>query len=143
MPNDDCPHFEPHLTAYFGTLKEAHMRKHHRGKALLAALTLSTGLLATNLMPATAWSRYDAAPTPENLEALRWCESNNDYTTDTGNGYYGAYQFSLETWQWLGYWGWPSEAAPEVQDQAALDLYEYSNWDAWPACSRWLGLKYS
>lgn len=22
--DDDCPHFEPHLTAYFGTLKEAH-----------------------------------------------------------------------------------------------------------------------
>ena len=39
--------------------------------------------------------------------------------------------------------GWPSDAAPEVQDQAVLDLYEYSNWDSWPSCSRWLGLKYS
>lgn len=90
---------------------------------------------------ASAWSSSDAPPTAENLEALRWCESSNDYTTDTGNGYYGAYQFSLETWSWLGYDGWPSEAAPEVQDQAALDLYNYSNWDAWPGCSWRLGLR--
>ena len=122
------------------------MRKQHRRTALLAALTLTTGLLAVTPLaatPAQAWSRWDEPPTAENLEALRWCESTNDYAADTGNGYYGAYQFSLETWEWLGYWGWPSEAAPEVQDQAALDLYEYSNWDAWPSCSRWLGLKAS
>ena len=119
------------------------MRKQHRRKAFLAALTLSIGLLAANPTPVTAWSWWDEPPTAENLEALRWCESTNDYTIDTGNGYYGAYQFSLETWEWLGYWGWPNEAPPEVQDQAALDLYNYSNWDAWPSCSRWLGLKYS
>lgn len=123
------------------------MRKQHRLKALLGVLSLSTGLLAVNPLtggtPASAWSRWDAPPTPENLEALRWCESTNDYTTDTGNGYYGAYQFSLRTWSWLGYEGWPSEAAPEVQDQAAVDLYQYSNWDSWPSCARWLGLKYS
>jgi resuscitation-promoting factor RpfA len=122
------------------------MRKHHRLKTLLGALTVSGGLLAANLTvgsPAQAWSRYDEPPTAENLEALRWCESSDDYTINTGNGYYGAYQFSLETWQWLGYWGYPHEASPEVQDQAALDLYAYSNWDAWPACSRWLGLKYT
>ena len=122
------------------------MRKHNRIKALLAGLSLSAGLLAVTplggAVPAQAWSRWDEPPTAENLEALRWCESTNDYTIDTGNGYYGAYQFSLETWRWLGYAGWPREASPEVQDQAAVDLYDYSNWDAWPSCSRWLGLKY-
>ena len=118
------------------------MRRQHRCKALLGVLSLSAGLLATNPTPVSAWSRWDAPPTAENLEALRWCESTNDYNADTGNGYYGAYQFSLETWAWLGYWGYPSEADPETQDQAALDLYDYANWDSWPACSRWLGLKY-
>ncbi len=121
------------------------MRKHNRIKALLAGLSLSAGLLGViplgDAGPAQAWSRWDEPPTAENLEALRWCESTNDYTIDTGNGYYGAYQFSLETWWWLGYEGRPSEASPEVQDQAALALYDYSNWDAWPSCSRWLGLK--
>ncbi len=119
------------------------MRKQHRLKASLAVLSLSAGLLAAGAAPTQAWSHYDEPPTPANLEALRWCESTDDYTIDTGNGYYGAYQFSVETWQWLGYWGYPSQAAPEIQDQAALDLYEYSNWDAWPGCSRWLGLKHS
>ena len=117
------------------------MRKRHRLKASLGVLSLSAGLLGLGTLPVQAWSSRDEPPTPENMEALRWCESSNDYTIDTGNGYYGAYQFSLETWRWLGYEGWPSEASPEVQDQAALDLYDYSNWDAWPACSRWLGLK--
>lgn len=120
------------------------MRK-QRLLALLSVPVLSTGLsLTTSLAtahPASAWSSSDAAPTADNLEALRWCESTNDYTTDTGNGYYGAYQFSLQTWEWLGYEGYPSDAPPEVQDQAVLDLYSYSNWDSWPACSRYLGLK--
>jgi len=122
------------------------MRKQHRLKALFGVLSLSAGLLAATPLvatPAQAWSRYDASPDPENWEALRWCESTDDYAADTGNGYYGAYQFSAQTWWWLGYEGWPSEAAPEVQDQAAMDLYNYSNWDSWPSCSRWLGLKYS
>lgn len=122
------------------------MRKQHRLKAFFGMLSLSGGLLVVSPLvgatPAQAWSRWDAPPTAENLEALRWCESSDDYGIDTGNGYYGAYQFSLETWEWLGYDGYPSEAAPEVQDQAALDLYDYSNWDAWPSCSVWLGLKY-
>lgn len=122
------------------------MRTQHRLKAILAGCSLSAGLLAASPLvaatPASAWSRYDAPPTADNLEALRWCESSDDYTADTGNGYYGAYQFDLSTWEWLGYDGWPSDAAPEVQDQAALDLYNYSNWDGWPSCSRWLGLKY-
>ncbi len=108
------------------------MRKQHRCKALLGAVSLSAGLLAANPVPVSAWSQWDAAPTVENLEQLRGCESTNDYA---------AYQFSLQTWEWLGYWGWPNEADPEVQDQAALDLYDYSNWDSWPSCSRWLGLK--
>ena len=123
------------------------MRKRHRLKALLGVLSLSTGLLAgsslVGAVPAHAWSRWDEPPTAENLEALRWCESTDDYAADTGNGYYGAYQFSARTWWWLGYDGYPSEAPPEVQDQAVLDLYNYSNWDSWPSCARGLGLKYS
>jgi hypothetical protein len=116
------------------------MRKHPRRTASLAALTLSAGLLFSGTAPASAHSSHDQPATAENLEALRWCESGNDYGIDTGNGYYGAYQFSLGTWEWLGYWGYPHEAPPEVQDQAALDLYYYDGWNPWPACSSWLGL---
>lgn len=76
----------------------------------------------------------------QSMAAIRWCESSNDYTANTGNGYYGAYQFAAETWWWLGYAGWPHEAAPSVQDEAAVALYNIFGWSPWPACSRALGL---
>jgi hypothetical protein len=81
----------------------------------------------------------DLYPTDEQLAALRWCESSDDYTANTGNGYYGAYQFSPTTWWWLGYWGWPHEAEPAVQDQAVRDLYAIYGWSPWPGCAAWLG----
>jgi hypothetical protein len=71
---------------------------------------------------------------------LRQCESGGNYATDTGNGYYGAYQFSAATWHGLGYPGLPNEASPAVQDQAAAQLQARSGWGQWPACSRKLGL---
>jgi hypothetical protein len=71
---------------------------------------------------------------------LRQCESNDNYADDTGNGFYGAYQFSLSTWLGLGYGGLPSNAPPSVQDQAAQRLQARSGWGQWPACSARLGL---
>ena len=78
-------------------------------------------------------------PTNAQLYALRVCESGDDYSINTGNGYYGAYQFSPITWWWLGYVGYPHEAAPWVQDEAARYLYSLMGWSPWPACSRYLG----
>lgn len=72
--------------------------------------------------------------------ALRNCESGGNYADDTGNGYYGAYQFSPGTWHSLGYVGLPSEAAPQTQDEAAHALQARSGWGQWPACARELGL---
>jgi uncharacterized protein YabE (DUF348 family) len=54
------------------------------------------------------------------LYKLRSCESGGNYQDDTGNGYYGAYQFSLGTWERLGYSGLPSSASPETQDTAII-----------------------
>jgi resuscitation-promoting factor RpfB len=54
------------------------------------------------------------------LAKLRQCESGGNYADNTGNGYYGAYQFSLGTWERLGNSGLPSNAAPSVQDQAIV-----------------------
>ncbi len=71
---------------------------------------------------------------------LRQCESGGNYADDTGNGFYGAYQFAAGTWHGLGYAGLPSAATPAVQDQAAQRLQARSGWGQWPACSRRLGL---
>jgi len=74
-------------------------------------------------------------------QALRICESGDDYSANTGNGYYGAYQFALGTWQSLGYSGLPSQASAAVQDAAAQRLYDEAGWSPWPVCSVHLGLR--
>ncbi len=71
---------------------------------------------------------------------LRLCESGGNYAENSGNGYYGAYQFSLSTWYGLGFTGLPSQATPATQDRAAQVLQAESGWGQWPSCSAQLGL---
>lgn len=85
-----------------------------------------------------------AAPATSSLAndfaELRQCESGDNYQIDTGNGFYGAYQFAESTWLSLGYTGFPNQAPPAVQDQAAERLQAEDGWAPWPACSALLGL---
>jgi hypothetical protein len=93
------------------------------------------------------------APTPKPVTAaaragddmiwqrLRNCEAGGRYDRNSGNGYYGAYQFSAGTWRSLGYKGLPHQAPPEVQDEAARRLQARSGWGQWPACSRRIGAR--
>jgi resuscitation-promoting factor RpfA len=77
-----------------------------------------------------------ANPTASQLYALRMCESGGNYRINTGNGYYGAYQFSLQTWRGLGFGGYPHQASPATQDAAVRKLYARSGWSPWPVCGR-------
>ncbi|MEO8784768.1 MAG: G5 domain-containing protein [Candidatus Saccharimonadales bacterium] len=55
------------------------------------------------------------------LSTLRKCESGGNYQTNTGNGYYGAYQFSTGTWNSLSTGYSRADLAPDgVQDQAII-----------------------
>ncbi|HVC68895.1 MAG TPA: transglycosylase family protein [Acidimicrobiales bacterium] len=72
--------------------------------------------------------------------ALRQCESSGNYTDNTGNGYYGAYQFTAGSWASLGFHGLPSQAPAAQQDQAAQELQARRGWGQWPSCARRLGL---
>lgn len=71
---------------------------------------------------------------------LRACESGGNYGENSGNGYYGAYQFAATTWWGIGFPGMPNNATPAVQDHAAQMLQIRSGWGAWPLCSQILGL---
>jgi len=81
-----------------------------------------------------------AAPQSWELLALRGCESGGNYAINTGNGYYGAYQFDFGTWRSLGYAGAPNAASPAVQDAAVSALEEQRGWTPWPSCSARIGL---
>jgi hypothetical protein len=70
------------------------------------------------------------------LRRLRECESGGRYHIDTGNGYYGAYQFARSTWRSLGYHGLPSRAKASKQDAAAKKLHASQGWHPWPVCSK-------
>ena len=75
----------------------------------------------------------------EALARLRSCEGS--YTTNTGNGYYGAYQYDIQTWG--GYMGYSnaSLAPPAVQDQKAWETYQRRGWQPWPSCKIKMGLQ--
>lgn len=106
----------------------------HRAAAA-TGLAAAIALGDTLVMAGTA-----GAVTPDTWAQLRMCESSGNYHVNTGNGYYGAYQFNLATWHGLGYPGLPSDASPAVQDAAAQKLYNQRGWQPWPACSAKLGL---
>src|SRR4051794_41090422 len=85
-------------------------------RLLLVAATLTGFQLVT-----TGSAAADPATTL--WTKLRMCEASGRYATNTGNGYYGAYQFNLPTWRSVGGQGRPDQAAPGEQDHRALYLY--------------------
>jgi hypothetical protein len=70
------------------------------------------------------------------LEAIAACESGGDPTTDTGNGFYGKYQFTLETWAAVGGSGNPAQASEVEQDRRAAILYAQAGASPWPVCGQ-------
>ena len=70
------------------------------------------------------------------LEAIAACESGGNPRTDTGNGFYGKYQFTQETWQAIGGTGNPAAAPEAEQDRRAAQLYAQAGPSQWPVCGR-------
>lgn len=79
---------------------------------------------------ASSWARgYEAT-------AVRNCESGGNYSTNTGNGYYGAYQFDISSWYANGggsYASRPDLAPAWAQDQVAYNYWSRAGWSPW-AC---------
>ncbi|WP_410643644.1 transglycosylase family protein [Amycolatopsis sp. lyj-346] len=99
-------------------------RRRTVARLVLPALA-AMGLQLTT--PATA----SADPASSAWAKLRMCESSGRYATNTGNGYYGAYQFDLPTWRSVGGQGRPDQATPAEQDYRALYLYRMRGWQPW------------
>jgi hypothetical protein len=93
------------------------------------------GIAATTPDDETSNAPADGGVSESRLAAIRECESDNDYTADTGNGFYGAYQFSLDTWEHMGGTGEPHEAPPAEQDRIAAKVLREQGSRAWPNCA--------
>lgn len=96
-------------------------------------------LIGARQAEALARAARDAAAVGlDKWAALRRCESGGDYAMNSGNGYYGAYQFDLQTWQSVGGVGLPSDAPPWEQDARARALFAARGAQPWPICGRFL-----
>lgn len=78
------------------------------------------------------------AVTEEDWELLAQCESNGDWSINTGNGYHGGVQFSAGTWTGNGgdkYAPTADKATKEEQMEIANKVLKGQGWGAWPACT--------
>jgi hypothetical protein len=65
------------------------------------------------------------------------CESSGNWSTNTGNGYYGGLQFNPGTWKFYG-----GEAFAGTADHAIAEkVLRAQGWKAWPTCSRKIGFR--
>ncbi|MFD6134221.1 transglycosylase family protein [Isoptericola sp. NPDC060257] len=72
---------------------------------------------------------------------LARCESGGNPRTNTGNGFYGMYQFTGRTWHAVGGKGLPHRHGKSEQTKRAQILQDRAGWGQWPHCTRKLGLR--
>jgi peptidoglycan hydrolase-like protein with peptidoglycan-binding domain len=94
---------------------------------------------ALGLRPFSARSVRRTAPrsvsVPAVLRRIAQCESGgNPRAVSPGGQYRGKYQFSRETWRYLGGTGDPADAPEWQQDRLALKLYRQRGTAPWPSC---------
>jgi hypothetical protein len=104
---------------------------------------------AEETQDADGGSAAESAPEPDPAPAVAdesvWdrlaeCESGGNWSINTGNGYYGGLQFSLNSWRGVGGSGYPHEHSREEQIKRGKMLKANGGWGHWPSCAAKLGL---
>lgn len=75
-----------------------------------------------------------AASADPDWDAIAACESGENWSINTGNGYHGGLQFTLGTWQANGGVGLPENASREEQVRVAQNVLHSQGLGAWPVC---------
>jgi hypothetical protein len=97
----------------------------------LATITGALALAPIGLAAGTA-----NAESGVNWDAVAACESGGNWSTATGNGYYGGLQFTMGTWHANGGSGSPSQASREEQIRVAENVLRTQGIHAWPVCGK-------
>jgi LysM repeat protein len=84
------------------------------------------------------------AATPAQASSVNWdaiaqCESGGNWSTSTGNGFYGGLQFTQSTWKAYGGSGSPQNASREQQIAVAERVLQGQGIGAWPVCGKKAG----
>ncbi|MBP2365447.1 LysM peptidoglycan-binding domain-containing protein [Pseudonocardia parietis] len=112
------------------------MTQGRKGRSLLRVA--AAGIVAVG---ATAALTGTASAAPDGVwDKLAQCESGGDWSINTGNGYQGGLQFSPSTWKAFGGSGSASNASRSEQIAVAENVLAAQGWNAWPSCSKKLGI---
>ncbi|MGH3489054.1 MAG: transglycosylase family protein [Actinopolymorphaceae bacterium] len=125
----------PYKAKHRGTTRR---RKAAKKVTRTAALT---GVVAA--VPMVGLAAPAHAATDDTWNQLSQCESSGDWSINTGNGYYGGVQFAGPTWREFGGTKYASRAdlATRAEQIAIAEkVLDVQGWNAWPSCSRQLGL---
>jgi len=77
-------------------------------------------------------------------DKLAQCESSGQWRINTGNGFFGGLQFLPATWLGFGGGAYAPRADMATREQqiiVAERVLAGQGWNAWPECSRQLGLR--
>jgi nucleoid-associated protein YgaU len=97
----------------------------------IARVVLAGVAVGTPMAVAPAFASADP-----NWDAIAACESGGNWSTNTGNGYYGGLQFSPGTWAANGGSGSPANASREEQIRVANNVLQSQGIGAWPVCGK-------
>jgi len=95
-----------------------------------AAVALSAGIGLATATPAHA----------DVWDQVAQCESSGNWSTSTGNGFYGGLQFTQSTWNAYGGSGNPANASKAEQKAVAQRVLAGQGAGAWPVCGPRAGL---
>ncbi len=109
--------------------------RHHRGNATTRAMLIAVSAAA---LFATGGAVASAAPSVD-WDRIAQCESGGNWSTNTGNGYYGGLQFNPTTWRAHGGAGRADQASREEQIRVAENVLRTQGIGAWPTCGRRAG----
>jgi murein L,D-transpeptidase YcbB/YkuD len=103
------------------------------GGAVVAGSLVAGGFVVASTAGAadTVWDR------------VATCESTNNWSINTGNGYYGGLQFSFQTWKGFGgqKYAYTADRASRAQQiEIAQEVLKVQGPGAWPVCSVRAGL---
>ena len=102
----------------------------------------SSSASASSSGSSSSSSSSNSAPVSSGSSGVNWdgiarCESTNNWSINTGNGYYGGLQFDIPTWNSAGgsaYAARPDQASREEQIAVAENLYASRGTSPW-ACA--------
>ncbi len=103
----------------------------HRILAVVAAL-----VVGASAAPVAAKDHRKAVVKPYRayFHQVARCESGGNWKINTGNGFYGGLQFTLQSWHGVGGRGYPHQASKLEQMYRGVKLLRLQGRSAWPVC---------